>query len=785
MDRMKIVTICLLALAWSASAHALEEARAETRTDQAAEAFGVSGKGVTIAVLDRGISWRHPDFLNEDGTTRIYKMLDMSGQNLCDQANPAAVEYTAADINNALTGGTDLGMRDAVGHGDSTAGVAAGNGRGLPDRRYRGIAPEADLVVVKMTSEGTPAHGNQPAYSSFQGCIDDAIEWAASVMEELDQPGVLIINSGTQWGPMDGTSAVSRKLTEMFPVDRPGRMVVQSSGDEGSLPTHARASFGAAEPTDIGIERAADSTSVMSAWWSGGVPAEITIEFDDGTSVGPVGPGASLDENGVFIINYAPGTEFYPWQSTSGDRSAWIRVSGHPTTGRFRIRALNPGDGMGTVDLYGDVTGPNLTPVTRMTDHLVPGRLNDYSTTPGVIVVGNYNLRTAWTDIDGVARSVTSEGVTGDLWLKSSAGPTRDGRDYGVDVAAAGQGLFAPIGSDTWWATLRGNQPQGGQGLYNRFGGTSASAPLVVGAVALMLEANPGLAVNDVRQILRRTARADGFTGAVPNRDWGWGKLDVHEAVQAAVAYNFSGPWFNPSQSGHGWFVETLEDASGNRRLNVYWYVYRDGAPAWIIATGPLQGSQGTIDAFITESGEFPPDFTGADVMPWGTLSFDFGADGTGTAGWDTNYPGFSSGSMPIVQLGAISGAPEACRSGSWYDPDQSGHGFVVEIIEIAGELNALVAWYVYLDGEQVWLLGQAPIANDQALIPMMAYAGAQFPPDFVPGDVASTPWGTLSLQFTGADSAQASWTTSQPGYSDGAMDLVRLTELAGHGCGD
>ena len=129
------------------------------------------------------------------------------------------------------------------------------------------------------------------------------------------------------------------------------------------------------------------------------------------------------------------------------------------------------------------------------------------------------------------------EGGVSDLWQKSSPGPTRDGRAWGVDITAPGQNLFAAISTTSYWATLRFNSPQGSPGSpieYSRFGGTSGSAPIVVGAVALMLQANPRLDASAARRILRATARSDGFTGAVPNTAWGHGKLDVNAAVGRA-----------------------------------------------------------------------------------------------------------------------------------------------------------------------------------------------------------------------------------------------------------
>jgi subtilisin family serine protease len=223
---MKLWTMMVLTAALAAPLGAMDEVRVETRADEATAAFGVTGEGVTFAILDRGIDWSHPDFIRPDGSTRIAWMLDQSGFNLCDPGNPSPVEYSAAQIDAALDGGPPLALRDAVGHGTATAGTAAGNGRGLPDGRYRGIAPGADLLIVKLTSEGAPAHGNQPAEAPFQGCIDDALDWVAAKAAALDQPLVVIINSGTQWGPMDGTSAVSRKIDESLGAATPGRVAV-------------------------------------------------------------------------------------------------------------------------------------------------------------------------------------------------------------------------------------------------------------------------------------------------------------------------------------------------------------------------------------------------------------------------------------------------------------------------------------------------------------------------------------------------------------------------------
>src|SRR5580704_8056372 len=132
--------------------------RQQSGVDSAVERYKVSGKDVVIAILDRGIEWQNPDFIGSDGKTRIKWLLDMSGQDWCDPHNPRADEYSADEINAALAGRSMLTSRDAVGHGTVTAGIAAGNGRSFGGKFHHGVAPEADLIIVKMTSEDAPQH---------------------------------------------------------------------------------------------------------------------------------------------------------------------------------------------------------------------------------------------------------------------------------------------------------------------------------------------------------------------------------------------------------------------------------------------------------------------------------------------------------------------------------------------------------------------------------------------------------------------------------------------------
>ncbi len=501
---------------------AMDQVRIETGTDAAVTKYNLSGAGVTVAILDRGIDWSHPDFRKPDGTTRIKWLLDMTGQLYCP-GSPAPIEYSEADINAALIGGPTVPSRDAVGHGTVTAALAAGDGSASPGGKYRGMAPQADLIIVKLTAEYSAPHGDQPEELGFHGCTDDALFWLDEKINLLGQPCVATINSGVQWGPMDGTSAPSTVIDELF-GDRPGRIYVSPSGDEGNLPTHAKGTYTNSADTVVNLNAFSADFSYLSIWYTGSQPAQITITFEDGTSVGPVPPGGALSQFGISIYQYFSIGAFYPWTSENGDRAVAMSFSGHTGPGTMRIRGTT--SGTGTFDFYHAIP-------QRVTflDHLVPGRLTDYSTTFSAIVAGCHVIGNNWTDIHGAQWSETNTGLVDELWYHSSGGPTRDGRDHGVDVTAPGHGAFGAYAPNSVWATSEFNLIHDGGGLYGRHGATSASGPIVTGAVALLLELNPNLTDDDVRQILRDTARSDAYTGTTPSLDWGYGKLDVLAAA--------------------------------------------------------------------------------------------------------------------------------------------------------------------------------------------------------------------------------------------------------------
>ena len=113
--------------------------------------------------------------------------------------------------------------------------------------------------------------------------------------------------------------------------------------------------------------------------------------------------------------------------------------------------------------------------------------------------------------------------------------------------------------------------------------------------------------------------------------------------------------------------------------------------------------------------------------------------------------------------------------SGSWFDPAQSGQGFVVHPIRVGGALHLTAAWYTYDHGQPMWLFGSGAVDGDRARLSLYSATGADFPPRFTAGSVQIAAFGELELQFDSAARGQASWTTSRPGFASGNMPITRL----------
>ena len=123
--------------------------------------------------------------------------------------------------------------------------------------------------------------------------------------------------------------------------------------------------------------------------------------------------------------------------------------------------------------------------------------------------------------------------------------------------------------------------------------------------------------------------------------------------------------------------------------------------------------------------------------------------------------------------------------SGAFYDPANSGHGWFFEQIAGANGPSLLAGWYAYRDGDQLWMIGTAPIEGDRATIPMTLLSGGDFPPNFDPASVTTQPFGTLQVVMDDSDHGHATWTSEVEGLGSGEADIIRLSNVSNSAEGD
>ncbi len=116
--------------------------------------------------------------------------------------------------------------------------------------------------------------------------------------------------------------------------------------------------------------------------------------------------------------------------------------------------------------------------------------------------------------------------------------------------------------------------------------------------------------------------------------------------------------------------------------------------------------------------------------------------------------------------------------SGLWFNLEQSGHGLQVEEVVSNGIPQVNLAWYVYHNGEPMWVTGAGPVDGDSATIPLYITSGAEFGSGFNSADVLVEAWGSMTLTMTGQNTMVMDWDGSDYGFSTGSMTLSRLSNL-------
>ena len=507
---------------------------------------GYTGSGVIVGVLDTGIDYRHPDFYDSEGRSRILAIWDQNRSGGPAPSEVGAAFGTECDAQSIEDGSCSL--IDTDGHGTHVAGIVAGR-----HETYRGVAPDANIIVVSYDSSMDVTSGYADPIFSTNIC--QAAYYVFSKAAALGMPAVVNLSLGTHIGPHDGTSLFETCLSGLL-ADSSGRAIVAAAGNEYSSSntyTGIHASFevdNTTAATNFVIRRLSkDRMYYVDVWGAPESELRVGLAIHTGMPSGAPRDFSGLIMPGIRKSGFFLGGDIE--YSINASETASM-LNGKPHVG-IRI-VLNedvdkPEDysfdlvveGTGSFDAWLFPDKPSrtvqFTSVSgdRGADWIyVPGDRNRSiavpATSPDIIAVSGYTTRNQW---DGGPGCCEVSYVLGELLNFSSSGPSADPEATGFkpEIAAPGGMIASALSSYASPNSLLILD----DGLHVLQAGTSMAAPFVSGTIALMFSADPDFTHQDVKQYLIESAYADGDTGDVPDPRWGYGKLDVLAAVQTAV----------------------------------------------------------------------------------------------------------------------------------------------------------------------------------------------------------------------------------------------------------
>lgn len=495
------------------------------------------GKGVIVAIFDSGIDWKHPDFRDPDDQTksRILRIWDQTITPIAGETSPSGfgygVEYTQTQINDELDGTPANYVReqDTNGHGTHVAGTAAGNGMAIPvTRKHTGMAPEADIVVVK---------GGNGSFSSAD--IINGITYLKNLATALGKPIVLNMSLGGQFGAHDGTRDYEIAV-DNFTASAPGRAVVISAGNDNGTNLHTQhtlAGPGAQQTITFNVPAGTTGNNVFDyrVYLNDNSDVSARITAPDG---GAITANAGQAFSGNVLSNGFTMYVYNVIDAGNGDRyiDFYVERPGGSTAspaGTWSLTVTNNTNN--NLTMHGWLYSKN--PVFSATT--VTGGNNEYLVgSPGnantAITVAAYVARPSWFtyQLNGTTYGTTAK--MDSIASFSSHGPRRDGV-LKPEISAMGQHVISALSSSS--------TPTASdiiyQGKYLKNQGTSMSAPVVTGAVALLLQTNPTATVTQLRTALFSNTAKDALTelpGATPNTTYGYGKLDIFKAASSTFA---------------------------------------------------------------------------------------------------------------------------------------------------------------------------------------------------------------------------------------------------------
>lgn len=460
------------------------------------------GKDVLIGIIDTGIDYQHQAFKNRDGTTRIQSIWDQTIENGQRPENfTFGSQYGRDLINKALQSEDPLSIVPSVdtnGHGTAISSIVAGTTTN--DQRLRGVAPEADLVVVKLKNAKKNLKDifliPDDALCFQESDIMLAARYLFITSLELNKPLVICIALGTSQGGHDGNGPLSSYLDYLALL--PGIGVAVPAGNEGNKQRHY---YSAPVPQlsshDFELHAGNDdSMFFMEIWVYAPAQLSISITSPNHESTSLIPPSVNgcinytfnLSQTNIWINNII-------YEQNTGDQLILLRFENtFPGTWHIHVENAN--------------NDPFSFHAWLPSGDLISNETYFINSNPNVTITSPGNARSLLT--------VTAYNQDNNSILEESGrGYTRIGL-VKPDIAAPGYRISC---------ALPGN-------LYGTATGTGAATAHTAGIMAMVFEwaivkenyiQMTGNVVN--RQLIWNAIRDNG--NIYPNNIWGYGQVEI------------------------------------------------------------------------------------------------------------------------------------------------------------------------------------------------------------------------------------------------------------------
>ena len=507
-----------------------------------------TGRGVVVGVQDIGFDLTHPNFYSADMSQyRIKALWDQLSRDTIGSTLYVGRDYVGRDallkLKHPIDGETQT-------HGTHTAGIAAGSGaegNGVVSP-YRGMACDADLVLVDNAADNASLIDPKDYYKFTYATDALGFKYIFDYAERMHQPCVINFSEGSSQDFHGYDQLYYELLAKLI---GPGRIIVSSAGNDGARNSYIHKNIGKerAGAFIMGNEKRFSCTAKSKQTFTFRVSVYDNVSSPQIVDISTVNVCNAQDS--LLTDSLLVGGKKYIWRVLAYPNSYDARETAYD----FQISSPSKlGDSpqvslqvMGRdadIELYhmsGYMFPHSLDPVLDAGDCRYT--IFSPSSSPDVICVGSTSYRTQFVNYLG-EKKVYDNGQKGIRSPFSAMGPTLDGR-IKPDVMAPGQNIIssystffinnpknvnASVKSD-----VRHFEYNGRTYAWNANAGTSMSAPVVTGAIALWLQADPTLTPADCLEIFAKTCSHYDTSLSYPNNLYGYGQIDVAAGLREVL----------------------------------------------------------------------------------------------------------------------------------------------------------------------------------------------------------------------------------------------------------